>query len=145
MGINVGGDWLLGSLASQSQGFASVTTAGAGEYNFNFVGREGKGFNTEGDIKAALDKLSEVFLNLQSPNQSRIKRAFEDIHEELEKSYPDKDEVGQALERAIKYAQGANDFSVSTDKFYSHLQKVTNWLGEGWDKLLPLDDMFADL
>ena len=136
MGLNVGGDWLLGSLGSVSQMIARDYTIN-GDINIMV--------DTQDDVKAELDKLSDVFLKLQSPNQSKIKRAFEDIQEELQKSYPDKDEVGQALERAIKYAQGANDFSVSTDKFYFHLQKVTNWLGEGWDKLLPLDDMFADL
>ncbi len=90
------------------------------------------------DIQAEVAALRDVLLQLQAPDQRKIERAFEDVEEELKKPEPDKDEVGQAIDRAINYAQKANGFAESIDQLRPHVEKSAAWLGEHWHKLLPL-------
>lgn len=90
------------------------------------------------NIQAELTALRSMLLQLQAPDQKKIERAFEDVEEELKKPNPDKDEVGQALDRAINYAQKANGFAEAIDKLRPHVEKSAAWLGENWHKLLPL-------
>lgn len=90
------------------------------------------------DIQAELNALHELLVQLQSPDQRKIDNALDDAKEELKKPQPDKDEVGQALERALKYAQKANGFAEAIDKLRPHVEKAASWLGEHWYKLLPI-------
>jgi hypothetical protein len=90
------------------------------------------------NVHAELDALREVIAQLQAPDQRKIDNAFEDAEEELKKPEPNKDEVGQALDRAINYAQKANGFAESIDKLRPHVEKLAAWLGENWYKLLSL-------
>ena len=46
------------------------------------------------NIQNELANLREVISNLETDDQYKIKRAFEDAEEELKKAEPDKDEVG---------------------------------------------------
>jgi len=64
--------------------------------------------------------------------------AFEDAQEELKKPEPNKDEVGQAIDRALNYAQKANGFVEAIDKLRPHVTNAAAWLGENWYKLLSL-------
>ena len=64
------------------------------------------------DVKAELAALREALAGLQKvPDRGKLDRAIEDAVEETDKSEPDKEEVGGALERAVKYAKAADDFS----------------------------------
>ncbi|MEO0970916.1 MAG: hypothetical protein AAFX80_22010, partial [Cyanobacteria bacterium J06639_18] len=58
------------------------------------------------------------------------------VQEEISKPQPDKDEVGEALNRALKYAKKAKGFASVFEKLQPHLTKTTAWLGENWHKLL---------
>lgn len=90
------------------------------------------------NIQAELSALHELLLQLQSPDQRKIENALDDAKEELKKPEPSKDEVGQALDRALNYAQKANGFAEAIDKLRPHVEKAAAWLGEHWYKLLPL-------
>ncbi len=90
------------------------------------------------DIEAELEALRQVLVTLSSPDQRKLENALEDAEEELKKPAPDKDEVGQALDRAISYAQKATGFSEAIDQLRPHVQNAAAWLGENWYKLLPL-------
>lgn len=90
------------------------------------------------NIQAEVAALRELLLQLQTPDQRKIERAFEDVEEELEKPEPDKDEIGQALDRAVNYAQKANGFAEAINKLRPHIEKLVAWLGGNWYKLLSL-------
>jgi hypothetical protein len=90
------------------------------------------------DIQAELNALHALLTQLQSPDQRKIENALDDAKEELKKPEPNKDEVGQALDRALNYAQKTNGFAEAIDKLRPHVEKSAAWLGEHWYKLLPL-------
>ena len=90
------------------------------------------------NIQAELNALREILAKLESSDRRKIDNAFEDAQEELNKPQPDKDEVGQALDRALKYANQAEGFASAIAKLQPHLTKTTAWLGENWHKLLSL-------
>ncbi len=90
------------------------------------------------NIQAELNALSEIVAKLESSDRRKIDNAFEDAQEELNKPQPDKDEVGQALDRALKYATKAEGFASAIAKLQPHLAKTTAWLGDNWHKLLSL-------
>jgi len=48
----------------------------------------------------------------------------DDAKEELKKPDPNKDEVGQVLDRALGYVQKANDFAEVIDKLRPHVEKA---------------------
>lgn len=90
------------------------------------------------NIQAEINALRELLLQLQPPDKRKIERAFEDVEEELLKTQPNKDEIGQALDRAVNYAQKANGFAEAIDKLRPHVEKLAAWLGSNWYKLLSL-------
>ena len=75
---------------------------------------------------------------LQSDDEKKIGRAIEDAQDEVAKSEPNRDEVGDALERALKYAQKAEGFAETAASLKGHMTNVVSWLGDNWHKLLPL-------
>ena len=90
------------------------------------------------NIQAEVAELRALLLQLQAPDQRKIERALEDAEEELKKPEPDKDEVGQALDRAMNYAQKANGFAEAIAKLRPHVEQSAGWLGENWYKLLTV-------
>ena len=85
---------------------------------------------------AELRALRELLTSLRTDDQPKIDRALADAEDELKKPAPDKDEIGGALERAVKYARGANDFADHASKLAPHLKAACGWLGQNWYKLL---------
>ena len=96
---------------------------------------------TSANIQAELNALREIITNLETSDRRKINNAFEDVQEELSKPQPDKDEVGQALERALKYAKKAEGFVGAIANLQPHLTKITVWLGYNWHRLLNLIDL----
>ena len=88
------------------------------------------------NIQAELNALREIIAKLESLDRRKIDNAFEDVQEELNKAQPDKDEVGDALNRALKYANRAEGFASAVEKLQPHLTKTIAWLGDNWHKLL---------
>ncbi len=88
------------------------------------------------DIRAELDTLHEILAKLETFDRRKIDNAFADAQEKVNKSQPDKNEVGKALDRALDYAKKAEGFTHVAEKLKPHLTKTTAWLGENWHKLL---------
>ena len=90
------------------------------------------------NIQAEFNALREIIAELETSDRRKIENAFEDAQEEIKKPQPDKDEVGEALNRALKYAKKAEGFAGAIAKLQPHIAKTTGWLGENWHKLLSL-------
>jgi uncharacterized protein YjbI with pentapeptide repeats len=88
------------------------------------------------DMATELMTLKQLLLNLDAPDRNKMERALADMEEELQKPEPDKDEVGSAFDRALTYANQANDFAESVVKLSPHVHNVAAWLGQNWQKLL---------
>jgi hypothetical protein len=90
------------------------------------------------DMGAELTALRELLTTLRTDDTPKIGRALDDAGDELSKPTPDKDEIGSAIERAVKYARGATDFADQSAKLAPHLSAVCAWLGSNWHKLLAI-------
>ncbi|MBE9211773.1 CHAT domain-containing protein [Plectonema cf. radiosum LEGE 06105] len=90
------------------------------------------------NIQAEINSLRKIIGKLETSDRRKIENAFEDVQEEIKKPQPDKDEVGEALNRALKYAKKAEGFASVVEKLQPHLSKTTAWLGDNWHKLLGL-------
>lgn len=88
------------------------------------------------DMPNAVAELKKILAELGAPDGKKIERAIEDAGDELKKDEPDKDEVGEALERALKYSEKADKFKLAVDKLKPHVTDASAWLGENWHKLL---------
>ena len=91
---------------------------------------------TSVNIKAEIDALRQILAPLASPDQRKLDNALADIDDELAKPQPDKDEVGQALDRAMTYAQRASGFAEAIAQLRPHVERTAAWLGKNWYKLL---------
>jgi hypothetical protein len=90
------------------------------------------------DVKAELAALQEILTILNMPDRGKLGRAMQDAIEETAKTEPDKDEVGAALARAMKYAKAANDFSEHASKLLPRLAALASWLGPAGYGLLAM-------
>jgi hypothetical protein len=91
------------------------------------------------DVKAELVALREALAGMRKvPDRGKLDRAIEDAVEETAKPEPDKEEVGGALERAVKYAKAADDFADHADKLLPRLAALASWLGPVGHGLLSL-------
>jgi hypothetical protein len=91
------------------------------------------------DVKAELAELREALAGLQKvPDRGKLDRAIEDAVEETAKPEPDKEEVGGALERAVKYAKAADDFGEHAEKLLPRLAALGSWLGPVGHGLLSM-------
>jgi hypothetical protein len=90
------------------------------------------------NIEAEINALREIMVKLETTDRRKIDNAFADAQEELNKPQPDKDEVGDALNRALKYANKAEGFASTMAKLQPHLTKITAWLGANWHELLNI-------
>jgi hypothetical protein len=88
------------------------------------------------DMGAELQALRKLLTGLHTADRPTIGRALDDADDELAKPAPEKDEVGKALERAVKYAKGANDFAAHAAKLAPHIMAACAWLGSKWHALL---------
>jgi hypothetical protein len=82
------------------------------------------------DLKAELAALRQLLAELKNvPDRGKLDRAMQDAVEETDKPEPDKDEVGGAVERAIKYAKSANDFGDHLERLLPRLAAIASWAG----------------
>ena len=88
------------------------------------------------DMRSEIAAIREILAALQTPDSRKIERAMEDVADELDKPEPDKDEVGAGLERALKYAQTADELASVTENLGEHVKLAAAWLGQNWYKLL---------
>jgi hypothetical protein len=91
------------------------------------------------DVRAELAALRDLLGELKKvPDRGKLDRAMEDAVEETAKPEPDKEEVGGALERAVKYAKAADDFGEHTEKLLPRLASLASWLGPAGHTLLSI-------
>jgi hypothetical protein len=91
------------------------------------------------DVKAELAALRDLLVELKKvPDRGKLDRAVEDAVEETGKAEPDKEEVGGALERVVKYAKAADDFGEHAEKLLPRLAALASWLGPAGHTLLSL-------
>ncbi len=90
------------------------------------------------NIAAEIQALREVLAGLDAPDARKIRNAFEDVDDELAKPKPNKDEVGQALERALGYAGKVEGFADKVESLAPRVVNAVSWLGENWHKLLAV-------
>jgi len=90
------------------------------------------------DLQTEFAALRQILAGLQAADQNKIDRALEDAQEEIAKPEPDRDEIGQALDRALTYAKKAEGFAGTVEKLQTHVTKTVSWLGDNWHKLLSL-------
>ncbi len=76
------------------------------------------------NIRAEIEALRSALAKLETSDRRKIDNAFADASEELKKPEPDKDEVGQALERALNYGKKAEGFFQLIEKLEPHLTKT---------------------
>jgi hypothetical protein len=89
-------------------------------------------------IAEELAGLRAILAKLNSAEAGKLGRALDDAEEEARKPAPDKNEIGSAVERALKIAGKASDFAENTSKILPDVKGAVAWLGSNWIKLLPL-------
>lgn len=87
------------------------------------------------DIVAVLAALRPLLAGVDSPDAPKIDSALKDAKHELSKADPSRDEVGGALERALKYARTGKKFVETAAQIAPLVSSAAGWLGEQWDKL----------
>lgn len=90
------------------------------------------------NIAKEIEALREALAGLHGPDARKIRNAFSDVDDELAKDQPDKDEVGQALERALGYATKAEGFADKVESLAPRVANAVSWLGDNWHKLLAV-------
>jgi hypothetical protein len=78
-------------------------------------------------------RLQEAFAGLGGADAPKVVNALEDVGTELAKPQPDRQEVGQALERAVRYVRRSGG-SLSEEGMTA-LKQAALWLGEDWLRL----------
>jgi hypothetical protein len=89
-------------------------------------------------IAEELAGLRAILATLNTVEAAKLGRALDDAEEEASKPAPDKNEVGSAVERALKIAGKASDFAENTSKLLPYVKGAVAWLGANWLRLLPL-------
>ncbi|BAY91212.1 MULTISPECIES: CHAT domain-containing protein [unclassified Tolypothrix] len=133
---NKGGQNLSISIGGNATGSA-IQTGDSNTANINFQQVSLPAPATV-NIEAEINALREIIAKLETSDRRKIDNAFEDAQEELNKPQPDKDEVGDALNRALKYAKKAEGFASTIGRLQPHITKITAWLGANWHDLLNL-------
>lgn len=92
------------------------------------------------DIAAVLAAFEKILAGLQVPDKDRqkIDNALQEAGTEAAEEQPDREEVGSALDRALKVAQKAQGFAKVIDDLKPHVQSMAGWLGENWHKILTV-------
>jgi hypothetical protein len=90
------------------------------------------------DIRAELAALRDLLGGLNSDDRQKIANALAEAAADATKPQADKDEIGGALERALRHAGKAAGFAEAAGKIAPHVQNAVAWLGGHWHKLLLL-------
>jgi len=95
------------------------------------------------DIRQELEALRDILSRVQSDNSRRIDSRLEEAIDEAGRDDPNKDDIGAALEGALKYAQRANEFSEVAEELIPRITQVCGWLGKVGAPLLGLLGLVA--
>jgi hypothetical protein len=95
------------------------------------------------DARAELAALRKALAKLQVPDRDRLDRAFKDAEEEAAKPSPDKEYVGEAVQRVLKVAKGTNEFADQLETLTPRLTALAGWIGPAGRALLSLVGLTA--
>jgi hypothetical protein len=95
------------------------------------------------NVTAELTALREALAKLQVPDRDRLDRALKDADEEAAKPSPDKEYVGDAVQRAVTVAKGANDFADQVQTLTPRITALASWIGPAGRALLSLMGLSA--
>jgi hypothetical protein len=87
------------------------------------------------DLRRELAALQAALAAMQVPERGKLDRALQDATEEAAKPEPEKDEIGEALDRVVRYAERAGDFAENASKLQPILAALASWLGPAWHYL----------
>jgi hypothetical protein len=90
------------------------------------------------DAGAELAALRKALALLSVPDRDRLNRAFKDAEEEVAKPRPNKEYVGDAVQRVLKVAKGANDFATQVETLTPRVAALASWIGPAGRALLSL-------
>lgn len=90
------------------------------------------------DIGQELARIRAVLERIGGENAGKIQRALDDATDEANRSDPNKDEVGRALDRALVYARASTGFAEEVSKLAPQVKNAVAWLGANWHKLLAI-------
>ena len=81
------------------------------------------------EIRLELENLRKIVAGLTIADKTKVERALEDVKDELKKPQPDKQEVAEALERALKTAKKAGALTKEVqENIMPTLEKLSLWL-----------------
>jgi hypothetical protein len=95
------------------------------------------------DIAKELAEIKSILEKVPSEDSKKIARALEDAQDEVQKDSPDKDEVGEAIDRALNKAKKAKEFADVIDDLRPHVEAAAGWLGKNWHKILSVVGLAA--
>jgi hypothetical protein len=84
------------------------------------------------DLRQELAALQAALAAMQVPERGKLDRALQDATEEAARPKPEKDEIGGALDRVVRYAKGAGDFAEHASKLQPILAALASALGVSW-------------
>ncbi|CAO3460200.1 hypothetical protein [Azospirillum argentinense] len=122
-GINQTGD---GNTAVQGSG-NTVTSTYSAE---TMVPAEGI------DVAALVRELRELLVAHAGESSAKVSTRFDEIETELAKPIPDRAEVGDALDQALRYTKKAGDLMTAADRVVPRLRGLASWLGDAGTRLL---------
>jgi hypothetical protein len=89
------------------------------------------------EVRAALVELSALLQKVVDARDApRVKSAVEDAVREIESKEPRKDVVKDAVERALSIATAAKAIGEAVAQLKPALERVQDWLGQGFGSLL---------
>jgi hypothetical protein len=86
-----------------------------------------------------LSALSEIRMQLEKmsgENANKVRRALDDATEEANKSNPDKDQIGESVNRAIDLVKKGGALAEDLAQLLPHIKGIASWLGAKWHNLI---------
>jgi hypothetical protein len=88
------------------------------------------------NVRTEFAEIRKILEHLQTPDREKIRRALEDVEEEIAKPEANKAEIGGALKRALDHAGKVASLGNEAVKLAPHIHKLAEWLGVEWSRLL---------
>jgi hypothetical protein len=88
------------------------------------------------DMTQVLTQLRSITQTLDSSDKLKMENAVGDMHAELQKHSPDKNDIGSSLERFLKFAKKAAGYASTVESLKTPVTGAVAWLGSNWHSLL---------